>query len=66
MPTYPRSYLYVPGDQEGKLVRALERGADAIIVDLEDGVAASVRDLLAGCWRSVMTTQATGEPVGVC
>ncbi len=41
MPTYPRSYLYVPGDQEGKLARALERGADAIIVDLEDAVPAS-------------------------
>ncbi len=35
----PRSYLYVPGDAEGKLERALERGADALIVDLEDAVA---------------------------
>lgn len=36
-----RSYLYVPGDQPAKLERALEKGADALIVDLEDGVAPS-------------------------
>lgn len=35
----PRSYLYVPGDSEQKLAKATSRGADAIIVDLEDAVA---------------------------
>jgi citrate lyase subunit beta/citryl-CoA lyase len=39
----PRSYLYVPGDASDKLGRALERGADALIIDLEDGVAPSSR-----------------------
>ncbi|MDF1704685.1 MAG: CoA ester lyase [Aeromicrobium sp.] len=34
----PRSYLYVPGNAEAKLAGALGRGADAIIVDLEDAV----------------------------
>ncbi|MCL4421673.1 MAG: CoA ester lyase [Actinobacteria bacterium] len=34
-----RSYLYVPADKPEKLERAAERGADAIIVDLEDAVA---------------------------
>lgn len=34
-----RSHLYVPGDQAGRLERARGRGADALIVDLEDGVA---------------------------
>ena len=34
-----RSYLYVPGDDLVKLTKALTRGADALIVDLEDGVA---------------------------
>ncbi|GAA2586086.1 CoA ester lyase [Dactylosporangium fulvum] len=34
----PRSYLYVPGDQPRMLAKALDRGADAIIVDLEDAV----------------------------
>lgn len=33
-----RSYLYVPGDQPQKLAKALDRGADAVIVDLEDAV----------------------------
>lgn len=35
----PRSYLYVPGDAPDKLHKALGRGADALIVDLEDAVA---------------------------
>ncbi|GGK24095.1 HpcH/HpaI aldolase/citrate lyase family protein [Salinarimonas ramus] len=34
-----RSYLFVPGDSEKKLERALSAGADALIVDLEDSVA---------------------------
>ncbi|HLI14625.1 MAG TPA: aldolase/citrate lyase family protein [Acidimicrobiales bacterium] len=38
-----RSYLYVPADQPAKLGRALERGADALIVDLEDAVAPSAK-----------------------
>ena len=36
----PRSYLYVPGDRADRLERALDRGADALILDLEDSVAA--------------------------
>jgi citrate lyase subunit beta/citryl-CoA lyase len=36
-----RSYLFVPGDNAEKLTKALARGADALIVDLEDGVAFS-------------------------
>lgn len=39
-----RSYLYVPGDQPDKLAKAPGRGADAIIVDLEDAVAFSSKD----------------------
>lgn len=35
----PRSWLYVPGDAEQRLAKVLDRGADAIIIDLEDGVA---------------------------
>lgn len=34
-----RSYLYVPGDQHGKLAKAAGVGADAVILDLEDAVA---------------------------
>ena len=39
-----RALLYVPGDQPDKLSRALERGADGIIVDLEDAVAEPAKD----------------------
>ena len=34
-----RSALFVPGDDEKKLAKALRAGADALIVDLEDSVA---------------------------
>jgi len=34
-----RSWLFVPGDSEKKLLKTTETGADAIIVDLEDSVA---------------------------
>ncbi|HLT09698.1 MAG TPA: CoA ester lyase [Micromonosporaceae bacterium] len=33
-----RSYLYVPGDRPDRLSKAMDRGADALIVDLEDSV----------------------------
>jgi len=35
-----RSLLFVPADSERKLAKGLESGADALIVDLEDSVAA--------------------------
>jgi citrate lyase subunit beta / citryl-CoA lyase len=47
-----RSYLYVPADREDRLARAADRGADALILDLEDSVPAAGKDqarrLLAG------------------
>lgn len=39
-----RSYLYVPGDQPDKLTKALTRGADAVILDLEDAVPMARKD----------------------
>jgi len=48
----PRSYLYVPADQPDRIAGAFGRGADALILDLEDAVAAdrkhAARDYLAG------------------
>jgi citrate lyase subunit beta/citryl-CoA lyase len=38
-----RSYLFVPADSERKLARAADAGADALILDLEDSVAAAAR-----------------------
>jgi citrate lyase subunit beta/citryl-CoA lyase len=40
----PRSWLYVPADDAGRLAKAATRGADALIVDLEDGVAPSAKE----------------------
>lgn len=58
----PRSYLYVPADRPGMLAGAAGRGADALIVDLEDAVAVarkeSARRTLAG-WLA-------GEPELQC
>jgi citrate lyase subunit beta/citryl-CoA lyase len=39
-----RSALFVPGDDEKKLAKALGAGADALIVDLEDSVASSAKE----------------------
>ncbi len=39
-----RSFLFVPGDSDRKLDKALRAGADAVIVDLEDSVAPSAKD----------------------
>jgi citrate lyase subunit beta/citryl-CoA lyase len=36
-----RSFLFVPGDSEKKLAKADTAGADALVLDLEDSVAAS-------------------------
>jgi citrate lyase subunit beta/citryl-CoA lyase len=38
-----RSLLFVPGDRPDRMEKALNSGADALILDLEDSVAASAR-----------------------
>ncbi|MCY1670360.1 CoA ester lyase [Novosphingobium sp. SL115] len=39
----PRSWLFIPGDSEKKLGKALTTGAHAVIIDLEDAVALSAK-----------------------
>ncbi len=39
-----RSYLFVPGNDEDKIVKAFDTDADAVILDLEDSVAPSERN----------------------
>lgn len=39
----PRSWLFIPGDSEKKLGKALSTGAHAVIIDLEDAVALSAK-----------------------
>ena len=43
MRSVPRSWLFVPGDSEKKLLKTPETGAHALIVDLEDAVALSAK-----------------------
>lgn len=51
-----RSALYVPGDAPDKLRKALDRGADELIVDLEDAVAPDRKELA----RDVVVTWLEG------
>ena len=54
-----RSFLFAPGSEERKLVRALESGADAVVADLEDAVAseekATARDVATRVLADVET-----------
>jgi citrate lyase subunit beta/citryl-CoA lyase len=54
----PRSWLFVPGDSERKLAKGGESGADALILDLEDSVAAGRRPLARGMIREYLGAQA--------
>ena len=39
----PRTYLFVPGNRPERFAKALASGADAIVLDLEDAVAAAAK-----------------------
>lgn len=56
----PRSYLYVPGNAAEKLAKALIRGADALIVDLEDAVPVSQKDAA----RHAVVAWLVQQPIG--
>lgn len=47
-----RSYLFVPGDQPKMLSKAANRGADALIVDLEDAVGVDLKEAARRATRS--------------
>ena len=51
----PVTYLFVPGDRPERFDKAIASGADAVIVDLEDAVAAEDKDRARG---------ATGQWIG--
>jgi citrate lyase subunit beta/citryl-CoA lyase len=50
-----RSLLFVPADSQRKLARGLESGADALILDLEDSVAAANRGVARKQAREFLT-----------
>lgn len=43
MSALPRTYLFVPGDRPERFAKALASGADAVVLDLEDAVAAPAK-----------------------
>jgi citrate lyase beta subunit len=49
-----RSLLFVPGDDEHKLASAAGAGADAVVVDLEDGVAPERKDAARALLQSAL------------
>jgi citrate lyase subunit beta / citryl-CoA lyase len=58
-----RSWLFVPGDSEKKLGKAVSTGADVIVVDLEAGVAPASRPIarrMAAEWLAVHRQRITG------
>jgi citrate lyase subunit beta / citryl-CoA lyase len=57
------SYLFVPADRPERYSKAIASGADAVIIDLEDAVAASAKDearrqLVSG-WASILAQAQT-------
>jgi citrate lyase subunit beta/citryl-CoA lyase len=57
----PRSWLYVPGDRDRAIRRATQRGADAVILDLEDGVAPDRKDDARRLVREALPSLTDGD-----
>jgi citrate lyase subunit beta/citryl-CoA lyase len=55
-----RSYLYVPGDQPERMAGAEARGADAVILDLEDAVPPGRKDEAVGHVAEALGRRARG------
>jgi citrate lyase subunit beta/citryl-CoA lyase len=58
----PRSWLFVPGDSERKLAKGADSGADALILDLEDSVAAGRRPVAREMVRAYLDARPKGGP----
>jgi citrate lyase subunit beta / citryl-CoA lyase len=57
----PRSLLFVPADSERKVARALSSSADAVILDLQDGVAAAGKAAARVNARAVLQAPRSGR-----
>lgn len=62
MSASPRSYLYVPGDRPDRLAKAPGRGADELIVDLEDAVAEDAKDAALAVVLAWLPTVVDSDP----
>ena len=56
-----RSYLFVPADAPRKIARGLTSGADALILDLEDSVAADRKPMARAALRDVLDDHAAAD-----
>ncbi|TXC69193.1 CoA ester lyase [Sphingorhabdus soli] len=56
----PRSWLFIPGDSAKKLGKADDCGADAVIIDLEDSVAAAARPAARALTADFLTQRPSG------
>jgi len=56
-----RSFLFVPADSERKLAKARDTGADALIIDLEDSIAASARPKAREIARDFLADKGSAE-----
>jgi citrate lyase subunit beta/citryl-CoA lyase len=61
----PLTLLYVPADRPDRMRKAVRAGADAVIVDLEDAVAASQKDDARRNLALVTELEGTGTPIQV-
>ena len=57
-----RSWLFIPGDSDRKLAKGADSGADALILDLEDSVAAARRPVARGMVVDYLTAHAERRP----
>lgn len=55
-----RSYLYVPADRQDMVSKAASRGADALILDLEDAVVPAHKEVARQAVRAVLASGACG------
>lgn len=55
-----RSFLYVPGHRESRIHGALSSAADAVVIDLEDGVPAAEKAAARETARAVLATDPAG------
>jgi citrate lyase subunit beta/citryl-CoA lyase len=57
----PRTYLFVPGNRPDRFGKALASGADAVVLDLEDAVAADAKDAARNSVRAWAAEALPGE-----
>ena len=59
----PRSLLFVPGHRQEMLAKAADRGADAVVLDLEDSVPVAMKDEARQHVAAALANWPAGSPV---